>query len=97
LEKRHGVSSLNAKGEEAVDLEQMANSFAERIISLFTENKGASRPFWGPNFRFRDDPHWKNYLQFYEYYNPETGQGLGASHQTGWSALVANLISEFRT
>ena len=79
--------------EPSVDLEGMAASFTDRLLSLFKSKEGA-RPFWGPEFPFKDDPHWKDYLLFYEYYHPETGKGLGASHQTGWSALVANLISE---
>ncbi len=79
-----------------IKLDEMAASFADGIISLFTMNKNGVRPFWGHSFPFKDDPHWNNYIQFYEYYNPENGQGLGASHQTGWSALVSNLISDFR-
>jgi hypothetical protein len=82
--------------EKPVNLDQIAHFFADGIISIFTKNKEHTRPIWGNAFRFKEDPHWKDYIQFYEYYNPETGQGLGASHQTGWSALVANLISEFR-
>lgn len=82
--------------EKPVDLKQIAHFFADGIISIFTKNKEHHRPVWGSSFRFKEDPHWKDYINFYEYYNPETGQGLGASHQTGWSALVANLISEFR-
>lgn len=87
---------IHIKGEKEVDLEQMAASFANRIISLFTKDKNDSRPIWGSSFPFKDDPHWNNYIHFYEYYNPETGEGLGASHQSGWSSLVANLISDFR-
>ncbi|MBS0604794.1 MAG: glucosidase [Verrucomicrobia bacterium] len=87
---------VSADGEKEVDLEEMAEFFADRIISLFTKNQEGYRPFLGSSFPFNQDPHWKDYIHFYEYYNPETGKGLGASHQTGWSALVANLISEFR-
>jgi hypothetical protein len=87
---------ISAKGGKEVNLEEMATFFADSIISLFIKNEKGIRPIWGPRFPFKDDPHWNNYIQFYEYYNPETGQGLGASHQTGWSALVANLISDFR-
>lgn len=87
---------ISVGSEKEVSLEEMAESFADRIISLFTKNPYGVRPIWGSYFRFKDDPHWNNYIPFYEYYNPETGQGLGASHQTGWSALVANLISDFR-
>ncbi|MES2122916.1 MAG: glucosidase [Chlamydiota bacterium] len=83
-------------GEPATTLEEMAGSFADRLISLFVKNEKGELPLWGPNFPYPSDPHWNEHLHFFEYYNPETGQGLGASHQTGWSALVANLIDEFR-
>jgi hypothetical protein len=82
--------------ERPVNLDQMADFFANGIISIFTKNSEDARPVWGNSFRFKDDPHWNSYIEFYEYYNPETGKGLGASHQTGWSALVANLISDYR-
>ncbi|MBS0627775.1 MAG: glucosidase, partial [Verrucomicrobia bacterium] len=82
--------------EEPVDLNTMAHSFRERIISLFMQNKEGARPFYGPDFPFALDPFWRDYLLFYEYYNPETGRGLGASHQTGWSGRVANVICEDR-
>lgn len=87
---------ISIEGEEPVDIASMASSFANRIISIFSEDKEGKRPIFGPEFPFSQDPYWKNYIPFYEYYNPETGKGLGASHQTGWSALVANLIDEFR-
>ncbi len=87
---------ISVDDEHPVDLEEMAHSIANRVISLFTKNKEHNRPIWGTSFKFKNDPHWKDYLHFYEFYNPDTGQGLGASHQTGWSALVANLISDFR-
>lgn len=83
-------------GEDPVTPQQMAESFANRLISLFLKDQEGTRPIWGREFPFKSDPHWNDYIHFYEYFNPETGQGLGASHQTGWSALVANLIQEFR-
>jgi hypothetical protein len=86
---------IEVEGEKPVDLEKMARSFADRVISIFTADKTGARPYLG-QFPFRTDPHWRDYLLFYEHFNPETGQGLGASHQAGWSALVANLINEFR-
>lgn len=87
---------ISVEHEKAVDLDGMAHFFADRIISLFTTNGDNHRPFFGNSFPFKDDPHWKDYIHFYEFFNPETGQGHGASHQTGWSALVANLISDYR-
>jgi hypothetical protein len=45
---------------------------------------------------WQEDPHWRDYLQFYEYFHGDDGHGLGASHQTGWTGLIANLIDEWR-
>lgn len=84
---------IEAPGEKPIDLNSMADSFAQRLLSIFSKNEENTRPFFGPNFPFKNDPHWCDYLLFYEYFNPETGQGLGASHQSGWTALIANLIN----
>ncbi len=83
------------EGQQAQTLQEMALSFSKRLLSLFCkDHTTGNRPLFGPHFRFKEDPHWKNYIPFYEYYNPETGQGLGASHQTGWSALIAKIIED---
>ncbi len=80
--------------EKAADLKTMAHSFSDRLISLFKKDSKGIRPFLGHQFPFAKDPHWKDHILFYEYYHGDNGKGLGASHQTGWSALVANLIDE---
>jgi hypothetical protein len=86
---------ISAPGEKGKTVEEIADFFSEKLKALFYSHKKLGyRPFFGPSFPFKEDPHWKDYILFYEYFNPETGQGLGASHQTGWSALVANLIEE---
>lgn len=87
---------IKVKGEEPIDIASMAHAFAKRAMAIFALDAKGRRPVFGPSFPFATDPHWKDHLLFYEYYHPETGQGLGASHQTGWSALVANFIDEFR-
>jgi len=86
--------TVSVNDEPSVTLKEMAHSFCDRIISLFLPNEEGIRPFHGSLFPYGKDPFWKDHLLFYEYYNPETGKGLGASHQTGWSGLVANFISE---
>ena len=91
-----GSVKIGAEGEQEVDLEMMARSFADRLIALFANDAKGERPFFGPHFPFKRDPHWKDHLFFHEYFNPETGQGCGACQQAGWTALVANLIDEFR-
>ena len=85
-----------SKDGSPMNMLSMAQSFANRVIALFKADSRGYRPFLGEDFPFQRDPHFENYLLFYEYYNPETGKGLGASHQTGWSALVANFIQDFR-
>ncbi len=85
---------VEIEGEKPVNIQEMATSFTQRLISLFKLDPDGGRPFYGPKFPFKKDPLWTDNILFYEYYNPETGKGLGASHQTGWSALVANLIDE---
>jgi hypothetical protein len=83
-------------GEPDVKLDDMARGFADRLIGLFTRDASGHRPAHGPYDKFQNDPHWRDLLLFYEYFNGDTGMGLGASHQTGWSGLVASLIDEWR-
>ncbi|MDX2019999.1 MAG: glucosidase [Deltaproteobacteria bacterium] len=78
------------------DLWAVAEDQANRMIRLFTRNENGERPVHGQRRKFQDDPHWKDLPLFYEYFHAETGEGLGASHQTGWTALVASLIDEWR-
>jgi hypothetical protein len=73
-----------------------AQDLADRLIRIFTRDASGRRPVHGSRRKFQDDPHWRDLVLFYEYFHPETGEGLGASHQTGWTALVASLIDEWR-
>jgi hypothetical protein len=75
---------------------QLAGELANRMIAIFRRTADGNRPVTGPYRKFHDDPHWRDLLLFHEYYHADTGMGLGASHQTGWSGLVANLIDEWR-
>jgi hypothetical protein len=74
----------------------MAAEIAGRMIRLFQCDSGGRRPVFGEIAKFQQDPHWKDCLQFHEYFHGDNGAGLGASHQTGWTGLVANLIAEWR-
>src|SRR5262245_21070569 len=74
------------------DLAGVANELAERLVSLFVPQKGRVRPCNGSFSRYADDPHWRDYILFYEYFDGDPGRGLGASHQTGWTSLVATLF-----
>jgi Glycosyl hydrolase family 63 C-terminal domain len=74
----------------------VAEETANRMISIFKRDQDGKRPCFGASPQFQDDPHWRDCLLFNEYYHGDTGMGLGASHQTGWTGLVANLIDEWR-
>lgn len=82
--------------EKPISLKDMADSFSQRTLSLFKKNDKGMRPYMGQHCPFAKDPLWNDHLHFYEYFDPETGKGLGASHQCGWTALVANMIDELR-
>lgn len=84
---------VNAK---PVQLEEMIDGLRNRLIDLFRRSGNNVRPIHGDQPLFQQDPHWKDLILFYEHYHGDTGRGLGASHQTGWSGLVANLIDQLR-
>ena len=75
---------------------EIAKTFADSMISIFTRNAQGQRPVFGDVKKLQDDPHWRDHITFSEYFDGDTGKGLGASHQTGWTALVASLIDEWR-
>jgi hypothetical protein len=75
-------------------LQQIARELSRRLVGLFLPDAAGRRPALGQEPRFVDDPHWREMLWFHEYFHGDTGQGLGASHQTGWTALVTRLIEE---
>ena len=74
------------------NLYEVAEQIGQRIISIFTPDDQGRRPVFGSQQIFQNDPHWKDCLLFYEYFHGDNGAGIGASHQTGWSGLVVNLI-----
>jgi hypothetical protein len=82
--------------ESAVTLDELAHGLSDRMIKLFTPDAAGRRPIYGAQEKFQTDPYWRDLLLFHEYFNGDTGEGLGASHQTGWTALVASLIDEWR-
>ncbi|MGN6673371.1 MAG: MGH1-like glycoside hydrolase domain-containing protein [Thermomicrobiales bacterium] len=75
-------------------LDRVADELSRRLIAVFQRDVRGERPVYGDNDLFQRDPHWRDYLLFYEYFHGETGVGLGASHQTGWTGLVATLIHQ---
>jgi len=75
---------------------EIARTHAERLIAVFVRDASGRRPEYGSIEKFQTDPYWRDYLTFHEYFHGDTGAGLGASHQTGWTGLVASLIDEWR-
>jgi len=73
----------------------VAKDIAGRIANIFVRDKDGRRPVFGGAETFQTNPHWRDHLLFYEYFHGDNGAGLGASHQTGWTGLVAPLISLF--
>lgn len=73
-------------------LDQVAGEICRRLSALFLPQFDGQRPCHGKDFRYADDPHWKDLVLFYEYFHGDTGRGVGASHQTGWTALVTRLL-----
>jgi hypothetical protein len=90
-----GMTVTAPDGSKAT-MTEIAASHADRLISIFRRDGAGKRPVYGDNERFQNDPHWRDYLTFFEYFHGDTGVGLGASHQTGWTGLVASLIDEWR-
>src|SRR5208283_845613 len=90
------LSAAAAGNGENIVPHDLACNIADRMISIFKRDENGRRPCFGIYEKFQQDPHWRDCLLFNEYYHGETGQGLGASHQTGWTGLVANLIEEWR-
>jgi len=75
------------------NLKEIADKLAERVITLFTQDANGNRPAYGDQPLFQKNPDFKDYIQFFEYFHGDTGKGLGASHQTGWTGLVARLLT----
>jgi hypothetical protein len=78
-------------GQKATLLE-VSNDLARRLVSLFMDDASGRRPVFGAYEKFQTDPGWHDCIPFHEYFHGDTGMGLGASHQTGWTGLVADLI-----
>ncbi len=81
-----------AKSANYLTINEIANELSKRLIKIFLKDDNGNRPVFGKNKLFQKDPDFKNYILFYEYFNGDTGEGLGASHQTGWTALIAKLL-----
>jgi hypothetical protein len=75
-----------------MNLFEVSKEISGRLTRIFTRNDEGLRPVYGGTEKFQNDPNWRDYILFYEYFHADNGAGLGASHQTGWTGLVAKLI-----
>jgi hypothetical protein len=76
------------------DLWQVAAEISRRLVRIFARGEDGRRPVYGGTEIFQKDPHWKDLILFYEFFHGDNGAGIGASHQTGWTGLVAKLIEQ---
>jgi hypothetical protein len=78
-----------------MNLFEVAKEISDRLTRIFLRDDSGRRPVYGGTTTFQEDPHWRDHILFYEYFHGDNGAGLGASHQTGWTGLVAKLIQLF--
>ena len=73
----------------------MAQEISRRLAGTFLRDANGRRPIYGGMAKFQEDPHWRDLILFHEYFHGDNGAGLGASHQTGWTGIVAFLLDFF--
>jgi len=78
-----------------MNLFEVSKEIAGRLVRTFLRDENGRRPVFGGAEKFQRDPHWRDHVLFYEYFHGDNGAGIGASHQTGWTGLVATLIQLF--
>jgi hypothetical protein len=74
---------------------EVAKEISDRLASTFLTDESGRRPVYGGTEKFQTDEHWRDLILFYEYFHGDNGAGLGASHQTGWTGLIARLLDLF--
>jgi hypothetical protein len=79
---------------QMLTLAEVATELSQRLTQTFLRNPAGNRPVYGGTDKFQNDPHWRDLVLFYEYFHGDNGAGIGASHQTGWTGLVAKLIQQ---
>ena len=80
-----------------MNLFEVSQELSKRLERIFTRDPQGRRPVFGGNEKFQNDPRWRDYLLFHEYFHGDNGAGLGASHQTGWTGAIAKLIQLYGT
>jgi hypothetical protein len=79
----------------SMNLFEVAREIANRLTRIFLRDEAGRRPVYGGTEKFQKDPYWRDHFLLYEYFHGDNGAGIGASHQTGWTGLVAGLIEIF--
>ena len=77
-----------------LNLWEVAAELSRRLARIFLRGRDGRRPVYGGTEKFQRDPHWRDLILFHEYFHGDTGAGIGASHQTGWTGLVAKLLQQ---
>ncbi|MBD1920950.1 glucosidase [Microcoleus sp. FACHB-831] len=85
------IECPTGSGQE-MTLAEVATELSQRLVRIFLKDAAGNRPVYGGIEKFQTDPNWRNLILFYEYFHGDNGAGLGASHQTGWTGLVAEMI-----
>jgi hypothetical protein len=80
-----------------MNLYEVAQDITQRLTRIFLPDEQGHRPVYGMTKKFADDPNWRDHLLFFEYFHGDNGAGIGASHQTGWTGMVAALMHFFAT
>ncbi len=85
------VECPTGSGRE-MSLFQVGEEIARRLAGIFLRDETGKRPVYGRSVKFQNDPHWRDYILFYEYFHGDDGSGIGASHQTGWTGVIATIL-----
>jgi hypothetical protein len=80
-----------------MNLYEVAADLAQRLSNIFLQDGKGQRAVYGGTRKFQDDPHWRDLIQFFEYFHGDNGAGLGANHQTGWTGGVSRIMHMFAT
>jgi hypothetical protein len=93
---RFSIECPTGSGRQ-MTLYQVAEEIAHRLERIFLRDEHGRRAVFGGAQKFQEDPHWRDYVPFYEYFHGDDGAGLGASHQTGWTGIIARILHLFAT
>jgi hypothetical protein len=94
LGDNYKIDCPTGSGNKA-NLWEIAGELSQRLTRIFTQDQNGRRPVFGGTEKFQSDPYWRDLIPFHEYFHGDNGAGIGASHQTGWTALVAKLIQQY--